>query len=114
MTRLLFLCGRGRQRSPTAEQVFGHFAGVETRSAGVSSDADEPLSAEDVAWADVIFVMERPQQAKLKRAFNTALRGKRVVCLNIADEYDYMDATLVGLLRQRVPRSVPALRGGPL
>jgi len=60
--RLLFVCGRNRLRSPTAERLFAGIAGVETRSAGVSPDADEPLSLDAIEWADVIFVMEPEQR----------------------------------------------------
>jgi predicted protein tyrosine phosphatase len=52
--RLLFVCGRNRFPSPTAEQVFGSVAGMEALSAGVSPDAEEPLSAELIEWADVV------------------------------------------------------------
>lgn len=59
LTNLLFLCSRNRLRSPTAEQVFASRPGVETASAGLASDAEEECSAELVAWADIIFVMEK-------------------------------------------------------
>ena len=36
MTNLLFLCSRNRLRSPTAEQVFAAWPGVETASAGLA------------------------------------------------------------------------------
>ncbi len=107
--RLLFVCGRNRLRSPTAEQVFAGVCGAETRSAGVNPDAEEPLSAEDIAWADVIFVMEPAHRAKMARKFTSHLRGKRVVCLGIADEYEYMQPALIQLLWDRVPKSLPAL-----
>ena len=40
--RLLFVCGRNRLRSPTAERVFAAVPGVEAESAGVAPDADGP------------------------------------------------------------------------
>ena len=107
--RLLFVCGRNRLRSPTAEAVFAA-EGVETQSAGVSPDADTPLDADAIAWADVVFFMEPEHRTKAARQFGPALRNKRVVCLNVPDKYAYMDDALVRLLRQRVPRSVPRLR----
>ncbi len=107
--RLLFVCARNRLRSPTAERVFHGVAGVEALSAGVAPDAEEPLTADLIEWADVIFVMEAAHGAKMKRAFGTQLRGKRVVCLDIGDDYTLMQPELVRLLWERVPRSVPAL-----
>jgi predicted protein tyrosine phosphatase len=111
VTHLLFVCGRNRRRSPTAEALFTGAAGVETMSAGLSPDADHVLCADSIAWADVIFVMEQRQRAAVARTFARLVRDKRVVCLNIADDYEYMDESLVRLLRERVPRSVAALRG---
>ena len=111
MTRLLFVCARNRLRSPTAERVFGGVNGVEACSAGVAPDAEEALSADLIAWADVILVMEPAHRARMTRAFGGHLRGKRVVCLDIRDDYEFMQPELVRLLWERVPRSVPALAG---
>jgi len=109
--RLLFVCGRSRLRSPTAEQLFSRVPGVETCCAGVSPDADQPLTADLIQWADMVFVMEAAHRAKMARRFARALRGKRVVCLNIPDDYEYMAPELVRLLWERVPRSAPGLAG---
>lgn len=107
--RLLFVCGRNLQRSPTAEKIFHGVRGIEACSAGVNPDSEEPLSAELIEWAEVIFVMEPSHRAKMNRRFAGPLRGKRVVCLGIADEYEFMDPQLIRLLWERVPRSVPEL-----
>jgi len=58
MKRVLFVCGRNRSRSPTAESIFADYPGVETASAGTSPDADTPMSSDLIEWADIIFVME--------------------------------------------------------
>jgi predicted protein tyrosine phosphatase len=102
--RILFLCGRNLARSPTAEAVFARYDGVETASAGTSKDADTPLSNELVEWADIIFVMEQSHRAKLAAVFRTALKGKRVVCLDIPDDYAFMDAELIRILKAKVTR----------
>lgn len=108
--RLLFVCARNRLRSPTAEQVFAGVRGMETCSAGIQPDADQPLTQELIDWADLIFVMEDRHRAVLSRNFRSGLRGKRIVCLDIPDDYGLMDPELVRLLWERVPRSVTALR----
>lgn len=110
--RLLFVCGRNKRRSPTAEMVLSDVPGVETESAGVSADAESPLTTELVEWAEVIFVMETSQRTKVTRSFGSRLRGKRVVCLDIPDKYEFMDAELVRLVWERVGRVVPAVRAG--
>ena len=107
--RLLFVCARNRLRSPTAERVFGAVPGVEAESAGVAPDAEQTVTPELLAWADVILVMEAAHRARLARQFPAALRGKRVVCLDVPDDYDFMDPVLVALLKERVGRAIPAL-----
>ena len=107
--RLLFVCGRNRLRSPTAEEIFAA-PGIETASAGVSPDADTPLDADLIAWADVIFFMEAAHRSKAAWRFSAALRGKRVVCLRIPDQYEYMQPALIELLKSRVGTAVPQVR----
>lgn len=100
---MLFVCGRNRLRSPTAEQVFADWSGVETASAGIRQDADVPVSVELLAWADVVLVMEPVHGRVLASRFAHALRGKRVACLGIPDCYGYMEPALVVRLKQAVP-----------
>jgi len=38
------------------------------------------------------------------RRYKEIYRKKRIVCLYIPDEYDYMDPELIALLEQRLPR----------
>lgn len=99
--RLLFLCSRNRLRSPTAEAIFAEYPGVEADSAGLSPDAELRLSAEQVEWADLIFVMEAVHRQRLQKNFGKLLAGKKVVVLGIPDDYDYMDPALVELLKVR-------------
>jgi predicted protein tyrosine phosphatase len=99
--RVLFLCSQNKLRSPTAEAVFADHPRVEVDSAGLNHDAEVPLSEEQVEWADLILVMEKTHRSRLNRKFGKVLAGKRVVVLNIPDDYDYMDPALVELLKQR-------------
>lgn len=102
MTRLLFVCTRNKLRSPTAEQVFGGRAGLDVASAGTNRDADTPLTAGLVAWADSVFVMEKAQREKLQARYKAALKDKRLVCLDIPDRFGFMDPALVQLLERKV------------
>ncbi len=108
MKHVLFICSQNRLRSPTAEQVFAEYPGIKCQSAGTNNDADNPLAAELVEWADTIFVMERTHQNKLRAKFKRNLRDQKVICLNIPDEYDFMDPALVDLLKTKVTRFMPA------
>lgn len=102
MQRLLFICSRNRLRSPTAEQVFSAWPGVETDSAGLSPDAEVLLSFEQIEWASLIFVMERAHLKKLKKSFGGLLKDKRVQCLDIPDDYEFMQPELVILLERKL------------
>jgi predicted protein tyrosine phosphatase len=102
MVRALFVCSQNRLRSPTAEQVFSQYEGVECESAGVHESANVPLGPELIEWANIIFVMERAHRNKVTKKFKKYLNGKRIIVLNIPDEYEYMDEGLVRLLKARV------------
>lgn len=101
---ILFICSQNRLRSPTAEQVFADYPGIEVSSAGTNHDAENPLTAELVSWADLIVVMERQHRTKLQKRFRAALCGQRIICLDIPDDYAFMDPELVELLKARMAR----------
>lgn len=107
--RVLFICTQNRLRSPTAEQVFASWKNLEVASAGLGSSAANPVTPELVLWAQLIFVMEKAHRNKLNRKFRAHLNGKRVVCLDIPDQYDFMDPALVALLNKKVPPHLPRL-----
>ncbi|MDC9825870.1 phosphotyrosine protein phosphatase [Devosia sp. ZB163] len=102
MRRILFICSRNRLRSPTAEQVFAGYPGIEVASAGLAPDAEERLTPEHLEGVDTVFVMERAHRAKLMRDFGRHIRSIRVICLDIPDRYAYMQPELVDILRARV------------
>ena len=111
MTNVLFVCGQNKLRSPTAEQLFADHPGLNVASAGLKREAEERVSAEWVAWADVIFVMEKGHLRRLHAQFGRHLREQRVVCLGIPDVYGYMDPALVERLRATVPRHLGTVGG---
>jgi predicted protein tyrosine phosphatase len=102
MKKLLFVCGKNRLRSPTAEAVFSEYEGLEAELAGLDREAEMPLCSEAIEWADIIFVMENSHRSKLSKKFQPWLKDKRVICLDIPDEYDYMEPELVELLKKKV------------
>ena len=105
--RVLFICSQNRLRSPTAEQIFASWEGIEVASAGLANEAQNPVTPELLAWAQLIFVMEKAHRTKLAKKFRAYLGDKRIVCLDIPDEYHYMDPALVTLLKTKVPRHLP-------
>ena len=104
MTNALFVCSANRLRSPTAEQIFSTWPGVETDSAGLNHGATVPLSTEQIEWADIIFVMEKAHRGKLSKRFRAHLHAKRVICLDIPDDYEFMDPVLIRILKDKAGR----------
>ncbi len=107
MKRFLFVCSQNRLRSPTAEQVFSTRSDIEVTSAGTNNDAENPLTDELVQWADVVVVMERAHRNKVQKRFNRALGNRKIICLDIPDDYEFMDPHLVRLLEARMARHLP-------
>ena len=103
---LLFVCSENRLRSPTAEAVFSEYEGVNAIGAGTNSDAETTMSGDLVVWADIVLVMEKSHLNKVSKKYKELLKGKRLVCLDISDNYDCMQPELVKLLKAKVPRYV--------
>jgi predicted protein tyrosine phosphatase len=102
MHRALFVCSQNRLRSPTAEEIFSRLSGVECASAGTDAQANVPLDPELIEWADTIYVMESSHRNRISKKFKKYLAGKRIVILNIPDEYEYMEPALVAILERKV------------
>src|SRR3546814_12708032 len=79
-----------------------------TSSAGLSHDAANPVTPELLAWADIIFVMERVHRSKLSAKFKTHLGSRRVICLEIPDNFAFMQPELIALLQTKVQRHLPS------
>ena len=101
--RVLFVCSRNRLRSPTAEAVVAGWPDVEAVSAGTAPDAEARVSADLVAWADVVVAFEGRHRRRLAAEFGPLLRDTRVVVLGVPDEHAFMDPALVAALRRRLP-----------
>ena len=104
MTKALFICSANVDRSPTAEEIFADWPRIETDSAGLNNDAVTPLSGDQLDWADIVFVMEKAHRNRLSSEFGGHLKAKRVICLDIPDNYLYRDPQLIRLLETRVGR----------
>lgn len=104
---LLFVCSRNKLRSPTAEAVFAEYHGVESASAGLNKDSENPVTPDLIEWADIIFVMENSHRKRLVANFGKHLGERRVVCLNIPDRFKFMAPELIRLLESRVAKFLP-------
>jgi predicted protein tyrosine phosphatase len=97
----LFICSQNKLRSPTAENVFSDYPGINVLSAGTNKDAEVPLTDELVSWADTIFVMEGTHRNKLRIKFKEQIKNQKIICLNIPDEFEYMAPELVEILEHK-------------
>lgn len=102
MTNLLFICSRNQWRSPTAEEIWRKHPEVNALSAGTSPKARKSVSEKDIAWADMIFVMEKKHKNRLVAQFTRMLDFKNIQVLDIPDEYQFMDPDLIEELKARV------------
>ena len=109
--KLLFICSQNRRRSLTAEHVFDGVDGHLARSAGTEQGARIRVTPGHLGWADIIFVMEKRHQERLRTRFGQTLASKQIICLRITDTYDYMDDALVERLKTTV---APHIRNSSL
>ena len=103
---LLFVCSENRLRSPTAEAVFSEYSGINAISAGTNSDAETTVSGDLIEWADSILVMEQSHRNKVPKKFRNLLKGKKLVYLDIPDNYNCMQPELIKILKLKVPRYI--------
>ncbi len=107
-TKILFVCSRNRRRSLTAETIFKGEPAWDVRSAGTEESARIKVTAGQLGWADVIVVMEKRHKERLRQKYPEELAAKPCVCLFIADDYEFMDANLIELLREKMREHFPA------
>ena len=101
--KVLFVCTGNISRSPTAEALFGELAAWgphEARSAGVSPSAPRPLTEADLAWADIVAVMEPAHQTFIERYWPGHLAKVRV--LDVPDLFLPHDPVLRELLAGKI------------
>lgn len=107
--KILFICSRNRRRSLTAETIFKGEPAWDVRSAGTEESARIKVTAGQLGWADVIVVMEKRHKERLRRRFPAEFAVKSCVCLFIADDYEFMEAGLIELLRKKMRESFPII-----
>lgn len=99
---LLFVCSRNKRRSLTAERIFNGRDGIRAYSAGTEPGARVKLTPGMLLCSDVIFCMEKKHLRRIREKYPDIVAEKRVVCLNIPDDFEYMDEELIELLESGV------------
>jgi predicted protein tyrosine phosphatase len=107
--KVLFVCGRNKRRSPTAEKIFHADPRMTVRAAGTGETSKRRLTEADLRWADVVFVMQRKYAKQINVRFGRLDIDTPVRSLEITDDYTYMDPELVSLLRTAVDHEFEAM-----
>ncbi|KQN34663.1 protein tyrosine phosphatase [Pedobacter sp. Leaf41] len=98
---ILFVCSRNKWRSATAETIFKNHSQHQICSAGTAPSARIKLNLGHILWADLIFVMEKKHKQRIAKKFNDEIVNKRIIILDIPDDYQYMDESLIEELQTK-------------
>ena len=109
--KLLFICSQNKIRSLTAEHMLEGVPGFAVKSAGTEPRSRIRINEGHIGWADLIFVMEKRHRRILEENVPEALVGKRVICLNIPDEYRYMELALMNELKDGLSQHIELPEG---
>lgn len=94
---VLFICNQNKHRSKTAEDFFkGRF---NTKSAGLFNE--NPLTKEQLSWADLVVVMEDFQRKEIGTRFPNLYLQKKIISLDIPDYYQYNQPELIEILKTK-------------
>ncbi|NGM62709.1 protein tyrosine phosphatase [Sphingobacterium sp. SGG-5] len=92
---MLFVCSRNKWRSLTAEKIYKNRRDFNVKSAGTENSARVKVNSKLLAWADIIFVMEKHHKEKLVQNFPEETMDIEIIVLEIPDIYKYMDKELI-------------------
>lgn len=109
--RVLFVCALNKRRSVTAEHLYRNDARLQVRSAGLRSESPRRISENDLAWAEIVFVMEREHRSSIRQRF-AGMDLPPIEVLEVPDEYEYMDVHLQEILRLTLDPEFAALVSG--
>ncbi len=93
---VLFICNQNQNRSKTAEHLFKDK--YQTKSAGLYNE--NPVDESQIAWADLVVVMEEHQREELSRRYPRLCLQKQIITLGIPDVYTYNQPELIQQLKE--------------
>ena len=99
--KVLFVCTINRMRSATAHEIYKSDDRFVIDSAGTADEARNKITHTNLEWADVIIVMERHHRNAIRNRYPDIYDQKKIVCLYIPDEYDFMQKELIGILKSK-------------
>lgn len=98
---VLTVCSANQLRSPTAANVLHSRYGYNTRSAGTENCALIHVRPTLLAWADEVVCMEPMHAEKVREQLRAIGQHIPVYCLDIPDDYEWMQPELVELILER-------------
>lgn len=99
--KILFICTVNRMRSATAHKIFKDDIRFEVKSVGTDQSATTVVSIDLLNWTDTIIVMEEYHRIFIRQKYPDIYKNKKIVCLYIPDEYDFMQTELIGILKEK-------------
>ena len=99
---VLFICSRNKWRSATAETIYKNCQDHNVKSAVTEPSAVVTVSAKNILWADIIFTMEKKHRQRLIQKFPDETIEKKIIILDIEDNYKYMDTELIEIIKTSV------------
>jgi len=103
---ILFVCSANKLRSKTAEDYFSEqntehvILSAGTNLKTCLKEGTTPLEEWMLDWADVVYVMEKKHKKEINN--HTHKYSKKIVILNIKDNYKYFQKELIDILEKKV------------
>jgi len=104
---ILFVCSANKLRSLTAEDYFSSldtphvFISTGTNLKTCFKEGRTPLEEWMLEWADIVYVMEKMHKSHINNAIGYKY-DKKIVVLNIKDNYRYYQPELISLLEKKI------------
>ena len=89
-------------RSATVAEIFKEDTRFTVKSAGTHQSATTLLSETVLGWADSIIVMEKHHRNTIRKRFPQVYQTKKIVCLYIEDNYEFMQEELIYSLQEKI------------
>lgn len=100
--RILFICTLTQMRSASAHHIYKNDVRFEVKSAGTHPKAETTISIDLLKWADHIMVMENRHRSFIQKNHPEISKVKKIIVLDIPDDYDFMQTELIVLLRDKL------------
>ena len=84
------------------EAIYKNREGYQIKSAGTEPSAKICVSQKTILWADIIFVMEKKHKQRMVDKFPVEIKNKKIIILDIEDEYKFMDEELIEMIKLSV------------